>query len=162
MSMATQQRNGFSSCDVKITFHFIKRHGAMNSTSIIRLRRLSSPGCENIFKIKSFWTCLYHRSSYNIHNNCFNHLTTNLFGSSPNNEVCPEFHKRSCKLWYSSLRYSLKVLIDSKCFRCNLSSSNHVGSSFNRPKEKVFWYVESKMSAPIAKLCWKKDRNKIF
>jgi len=73
-----------------------------------------------------------------------------LFGSSPNKDDCPEFHKRSCKLWYSSRKYSLNVLIESKCFLCSLSSSNHVGSSFNRPNENVFWYVESKMSAPIA------------
>ena len=74
-----------------------------------------------------------------------------LCGSSPNREDWPEFHNRSWRLWYSSLRYSLNVLMDSKCLRCNRSSSNHVGSSFKRPNENVFWYVESKISAPIAR-----------
>ena len=74
-----------------------------------------------------------------------------LCGSSPNKEDWPEFHNKSWRLWYSSLRYSLNVLMDSKCLRCNRSSSNHVGSSFKRPNENVFWYVESKMSAPIAR-----------
>ena len=90
------------------------------------------------------WRCI---NVYTLHGTHFSYLC----GSSPNKEDWPEFHNRSWRLWYSSLRYSLKVLIDSKCFRCNRSSSNHVGSSFKRPNENVFWYVESKMSAPIAR-----------
>ena len=121
----------------------------MNSASIVWLRRLVSP-----VKWNRFLKCVPIISSIPIPggiNSLLLVMFSHLCGSSPNKDDCPEFHNRSWRLWYSSLRYSLKVLMDSKCFRCNRSSSNHVGSSFNRPNENVFWYVESKISAPIAR-----------
>ena len=118
----------------------------MNSASIVWLRWLISPVIWN-----SFWNISRFFNPNVLINSLLLVMFSYLCGSSPNKEDCPEFHNRSWRLWYSSLRYSLKVLMDSKCFRCNRSSSNHVGSSFKRPNENVFWYVESKISAPIAR-----------
>ena len=115
--------------------------------------------CKNVLSrggVLNLKSCNKHLINVNIRINILFEFIlsfkSHLFGSSPNKEDWPEFHNKSCKLWYSSRKYSLKVLIDSKCFRCSLSSSNHVGSSFNRPKENVFWYVESNISAPIAEI----------